>query len=192
MRTSLFLLVAAAFCLASTADAQIRFLPYIGYGTNLGFDFSASPDNPTGGVLVGVGVETSLTPGILPVSLKVRPSVETAFVSGGDVVTNTSTSTTAFRAGLDLIVDISAPMAPVGFFAGAGATYMSYKATADGFDDLTGSGIGANLLAGVRFGGGFISPFVQGRYTLGSPSPDELSITLGNSFSVQAGASIGL
>lgn len=186
------LTVATTLSLFSTAEAQVRFLPYIGYATNLGYDFEPNPNDPTGGFIVGVGAETNLSPGILPVRLKARPSVETGFVSGGEVFPGTSTSTSVFRASLDLLVDVSPPMAPLGVYTGAGVAYMSYKASADGLEDLTGSGIGVNLMAGARFGGGFITPFVQGRYTLGSPQPDDTSVELGNSIAVQAGTSITL
>lgn len=192
MRTSLLFVFAICIGLTSTVDAQIRFLPYVGYATNLGYDFEPNPNQPKSGFVAGVGVEANLTPGILPIRLKARPSVETAFVSGGEVEPGTSTSTTGIRASLDLIGEFSPPLAPFGAYVGAGVTYMNFKATADGFEDFTGSGIGANLLAGVRMGGGFVSPFVQGRYTLGSPTPDDASISLGNSIAVQVGASIGL
>ncbi|MDX1438332.1 MAG: outer membrane beta-barrel protein [Rubricoccaceae bacterium] len=192
MRTTFLFVFAASLCFASAAEAQIRFLPYVGYATNQGYDFEASPDDTAPGFLVGVGAETSLTPGLLPVGLKARPSVETAFVSGGEVVPGTETSTSTLRAGLDLIVDFSPPLSSFGVYAGAGVAYMSYKATAEGFDDLTGSAVGASVLAGARFGGGFVAPFVQGRYTVGAPTPDDFSVELENSIAVQAGASIGL
>ena len=201
MRTSLLLLIGIAFCFTSTVDAQIRFLPYIGYATNVGYDFEAAStaDAVTGGIIVGVGTEFGLTPGILPVALKVRPSVETTFLSG-DTVDGVDISESTFRGNMDLIVDFSPPMAPVGVYAGAGVAYMSYKASDGTDEDASGSAFGVNLLAGARFGGGFISPFVQGRYTIGGPTPDEFmsdmtgtnDTELGNSIAVQVGVSIGL
>ncbi|NNF58015.1 MAG: outer membrane beta-barrel protein [Rhodothermaceae bacterium] len=200
MRTSLLLTaIAALLLMAPRAEAQLRFMPYIGYATNIGYDFDA--DDATSGFLVGLGTEFSLTPGILPVALKARPSIETAFI-GGSTVAGADASQDVIKANLDLIADFSPPLAPIGVYAGAGVTYMNYSATADNSPDLDGSGFGANLLAGAHFGGGFVQPFIQGRYTIGSATPDNPQLfdaglagtagDLGNSFAVQVGASIGL
>jgi hypothetical protein len=216
MRTS-FLLTLLAFLLAAPqADAQVRFLPYIGYQTNAGYEIDEDAEvadfgETTGGFLVGVGAEFGLTPGLLPIGLAVRPSVETAFLSGFDEEvdgTQFEISQDLLRVNLDLIGSFSPPLAPVGIYAGAGVTYVSYNSetSIDGDvvdeddDGSDGSAVGANLLAGVRFGGGFISPFIQGRYSLANPTPDALQeeetgtdeSELGNSFAVQAGISIGL
>ena len=212
MRTSFLLLVAAFLLAAPHADAQVRFLPYIGYQTNAGYDFSDDFDDVdrTGSFLVGVGAEFGLTPGILPIGLAIRPSVETAFIAGesfeeaGDEF---EFSQNLLRFSLDAIGSFSPPLAPVGVYAGAGVTYISYSSETslngevfESDDDEDGSAIGLNLLAGVRFGGGFIAPFIQGRYSIADPTPDALQedelgsddLELGSSFSVQAGVSIGL
>ena len=201
MRTSLLLTaIAVLLLMAPRAEAQLRFMPYVGYASNIGYDFDA--DGATGGFLVGLGTEFSITPGILPIALKARPSVETAFISGGTVA-GADASQDVIKANLDIIADFSPPLAPVGVYVGAGATYMNYNASADSrAADLEGSGFGVNLLAGAHFGGGFVQPFIQGRYTIGSATPDTPTVfdgglagtagDLGNSIAVQVGASIGL
>ena len=207
MRYSLLLAAFVGLFAASAAVAQVRFLPYVGYQTNAGYDFEEEDveDAVTGGFLVGVGVEFGLTPGILPVNIALRPSVETLLLSGEDNVNGTGVdaSQSSFRASLDAIANFSPPLSPVGVYAGVGVTYVSYNAEVAfaGLDeDVDGSAIGANLILGARFGSGFIQPFVQGRYSIADPTPDELQedeqgtdeLELGSSIAVQAGVSIGL
>ena len=218
MRSLLSALAVASLFLAPDASAQVRFLPYVGYTFGGGYDFDEFVTNPpdpgddvpeTGGFLVGVGAEFPVTPGFLPIGINIRPSVEAAFLSGyeeGDV--DASQSLTQIN--LDVVGNFSPPMAPLAVFGGVGAAYALFNGEVTG--DLGGGGsisqeiddsaFGLNLFAGARFGGGFISPFVQGRYTMltlqpgedllddGEEFPEENELTPG--LSVHAGVSIGL
>ncbi len=202
--------------LAPAAHAQIRFLPYVGYAFGGGYDFEEfegtdpGDDLPeTGGIVVGVGAEFPVTPGFLPIGIKIRPSAETVFLSGyeeGDV----EASQNLTQVNLDVVADFSPPMAPFGVFAGAGGAYAMYSGEVTG--DLGGGGsisqeiedsaLGINLFAGARFGGGFIQPFVQGRYTMMTLQPGEDELPEGDEYpeeseispglSIHAGVSIGL
>jgi opacity protein-like surface antigen len=216
MRSLLTALALASAFFASSASAQVRFLPYVGYAFGGGYDFeefeSTDPgdDLPeTGGFLVGVGVEFPVTPGFLPIAIKIRPSAETAFMSGyeeGDV----EASQNSTQINLDVVADFSPPLAPLGIFAGAGAAYAMYNAEVKGdlgggttvSQEIDDSAFGLNLFAGARFGGGFIQPFVQGRYTMMTLQPGEDELPEGDEYpeeseispglSIHAGVSIGL
>ncbi|MDX1530552.1 MAG: outer membrane beta-barrel protein [Rhodothermales bacterium] len=201
-----FLTLLGLFALALSApqaQAQFSFLPYIGYNTNAGFDFEEenAEDASTGGFIVGVGFEFGLTPGILPVALKFRPSAETVFLPGEEDE-DAELSQTLFQISGDLIAELGAPGAPIAPYAGVGITYLSYTVDIEGDGDFIGIGaeiddsaVGLNVLGGVRFQGTFVSPFVQARYTLADPTPDLFEsegAEIGNGFSVMAGVSLGL
>lgn len=214
---------------AQQAQAQFRFLPYVGYNTSAGYDLDGIleaedevlPD-PTGGILVGVGAEFPIA--LIPtLSLKLRPSVETVFLSGDDASMNVEgvqieaeASQSLYQFSGDVILEFAPPLSPIVPYAGVGLTYLTYSLdldfegsfggeSADFNTETSGSALGANLLAGVRFGSGFASPFVQVRYSLADPSPDEavedgetieLDLSdderIGNGFSIMAGISFGL
>lgn len=216
MRSLLSAIALASLGLASSASAQVRFLPYVGYTFGGAYDFdefdSTDPgDNfpETGGILVGVGVEFPVTPGFLPIAVKLRPSAETVFMSGyeeGDV----EASQNLTQLNLDVVADFSPPMAPLAIFAGVGAAYAMYNGEVSGdlgggttiSQEIDDSAFGLNLFGGARFGGGFIQPFVQGRYTMMTLQPGEDEIPDGDNFpeeneltpgfSIHAGVSIGL
>jgi len=214
MRLLLSALAFASLLIASSASAQVRFLPYVGYSFGGGYDFDDFENNDpgddlpeTGGVLVGVGAEFSVTPGFLPIGIKIRPSAETTFLPGyeeGDV----EASQNLTQVNLDVVGEFSPPMAPLAIFGGVGAAYAMYNGEVTG--DLGGGGtisqevddsaFGVNLFAGARFGGGFIAPFVQGRYTLMTLQPGEDNFDgdfpeeneISRGLSILAGVSIGL
>ncbi len=210
------LLGLALFLSAPTASAQVRFLPYVGYNTSAGVDIEESFDSgnaeTTGGFLVGVGVEFGLTPGFLPLQLKVRPSVETVFLSGEEVEESGVTldaSQNLLQANLDAIAEFAPPLSPIAPYAGVGLAYAAYsfetEAEFDGdteTEEVDDSAFGVNLLGGVRFGGGFVAPFVQARYSLLTIRPGESDLGEGEDFdededidgglSIMAGVSIGL
>jgi len=199
MRIPLLLAALVGLFAASTVDAQVRFLPYVGYQTNAGYDVEEEDfeDAKKGAFLVGLGADIGITPGVLPIGVSFRPSVETLII-GSEEVNGIDTNQSGFRASLDAIGDFAPPLSPVGVYAGVGVTYVTYNIEVTPID-FDGSAVGANLILGARFGGGFIQPFVQGRYSLADPTPDELDedttgedSNLGNSFAVQAGVSIGL
>ena len=192
-------------------------MPYVGYNLNAGYDgdnlitddTEAETLDTQGGFIVGVGAEFALTPGILPVALKVRPSVETVFVPSAEGTFSdfegaftVEATQTFFQASADLIAELSPPLSPVIPYVGLGLTYVTYELELSASDlgsssseTTDGSSLGANVLGGVRFGGGFVAPFVQARYSLADPSPDEFEdadIEIGNGFSILAGVSIGL
>jgi hypothetical protein len=216
MRSLLTALALASVMVASSASAQVRFLPYVGYTFGGGYDFEEfestdeGEDLPeTGGILVGVGAEFPVTPGFLPIGIKIRPSAEAAFLPGheeGEVEASQSLT----QINLDVVGEFSPPMAPLAIFAGAGAAYAMYSGEAsidlgEGgtiSQEIDDSAFGLNLFAGARFGGGFITPFVQGRYTMLTLQPGEDNLPDGDEFpeeneispglSIHAGVSIGL
>ncbi len=216
----LLLLLLAALALAPAAQSQIRFLPYVGYNLNAGYDFEsffededAEKFDTRGGFIVGVGAEFALTPGILPFAVKLRPSVETVIVPGYDetiresgVEVTAEVSQSLFQLSGDVIAELSPPLSPVIPFAGVGLTYVTYSEDESFRADVLGevdeesnstdgSAFGVNLLGGIRFGGGFVAPFVQARYSLADPTPDEAEEAdnnIGNALSILAGVSIGL
>lgn len=169
---SLVLLLAAVAFLTPRAEAQFSFLPYGGY------DFDVNGGTP----FVGAGAEFGVLPDLLPVGLVLRPSAEYYFT--GDVDDD------GFEVDQELFVinaDLVAQLAPpVGFgvFAGAGlgAAFSSIE-NVDLDIDESSTELGLNLLAGIQFGSGFTTPFVQGRYTtLGDA--DRLAVMGGVRFSL--------
>ena len=220
MRTTSFAaLVAAAFFIPTQeAEAQARFLPYVGYNTNAGYDFEETFEDgeaeSAGGVIVGVGAEFGFpTGGVL--ALKLRPSVETVFVpgegfefelpDGTDVEAEFSQS--FYQVSADLIAEFGGPGSSVTPYIGAGGTYVAYNAEGDGVVEGQASeaqadddGFGGNILGGVRFGNGFIAPFAQVRYSIFSLDPQDESdeaflgddSAIDNALSFQVGLSLGL
>ncbi|HLA63255.1 MAG TPA: outer membrane beta-barrel protein [Rhodothermales bacterium] len=208
MRASLLSLALLAALAAPAASAQIRFLPYIGYNLSAGIDPEATGTEleSAGGFLVGVGVEFGFAPPMLPVAIKIRPSVETVFLPGGNlgdlggiqrsgaVAEPGDISQSYFQGNLDLIGEFSPPLAPVAAYVGVGAAYGSYSLEIEDVGDADDTAFGVNFLAGVR-GRGFIAPFLQARYTMMSLDPgesDDDDDDVNQGLSIMAGASIGL
>ena len=158
------ILLLAALLLTSalpTAQAQIGALGYAGYDTD------------AEGAIVGVGAELDL-PVAVPVALALRPSGEYLLATDITVADRIFTRTMG-QVNLDLIARLGTP----GFrpYAGAGVSVrlISFDTSDDdaveGDLDSAENNVGANLLAGVEFGGlGPVGLFVQARATLGSGS----------------------
>jgi hypothetical protein len=202
MQFRLFALAIASLAIASAATAQIRFQPYVGYGFRPGVDLEESiAEDETvakGGIIVGLGVVVPVMPGALGFDLSVRPSVETVII-GGEEVGGLEFSQSALQANLDLLAQFAPPMSPFAPYAGVGAAFGSFSGDLEDTGDVSDTAFGANVLAGARFGGGFIAPFVEARYTLMSISPEDEDGTeidpdnsIGGGLSILAGASIGI
>lgn len=149
------LLAAAALLLAiplmtPRAEAQVAFVPYIGYDFDVG----------NGSFLVGVGAEFGLLPaGALPFAVQIRPSAEYYFVDSPANV-----DFTFFQINADALATVAT--APgLGFFAGAGLGIGFSSASAGGVSESQ-TDFGLNLLGGLEFDTGFVSPFVQARFTI--------------------------
>lgn len=165
----LIVAIAALALVAPRAEAQFSFMPYAGY------DIERSEP------LVGVGVEFGVLQGALPVGLVLRPSADyfftTEFEEGG-----ARFNEDLFVLNADLIARLSPP-GGFGVYAGAGlgAAFSSIRNVITEVEDNS-TELGLNLIGGVEFGGrGFITPFVQGRFTtLGDA--DRLALTGGVRF----------
>jgi len=143
-------LALVAVLLAPRADAQVQFVPYLGYDFDIG----------DGSLLVGVGAEFGILPGALPVGLALRPSAEYYFVD-----TPPGTSFDFFQINADVIAELP-PIGPgVGLFAGAGLGLGFVSFEAGEFSDSS-TEFGVNFLGGLDIDTGFVSPFVQARLTL--------------------------
>jgi hypothetical protein len=124
---------------APRAEAQVEFLPYIGLDI----------DGPR--FFLGVGAEFGFLPAA-PLGVALRPSVE-YFFSGAD------RDDSFVQVNGDLIGDVA--VGPLNLFLGGGVGYR----IAEGAD--VDGGLGFNLLAGTELGTGFVTPFVQGRVSIG-------------------------
>jgi len=148
------LLAAVAFT-TPRAEAQVSFIPYIGY------DFDAGIDS--GALLVGVGTEVGFLPGVFPVALSLRPSAEYYFLD--DVA---GLDEQLFKINADAIARLGEGIGPLGLYAGGGLALMFRSIDVEGTPDRTSStDLGFNILGGAEFGTAFTRPFVQGRLTLG-------------------------
>lgn len=168
MTKTLCLLAALAVAIplmAPRAEAQVAFIPYIGYD----FDVGHAP-NP-GALLVGVGVEFGFI-SLPAVTLALRPSAEFYFVNAPPEVTHEF-----FQLNADAIADI-APLGPgIGLFVGGGLG-VGFRTV----NDVSTTPLGVNLLGGIDVGTGFVSPFIQGRVTLME----------GTRFGIQGGVKLAL
>jgi hypothetical protein len=150
--------------MAPRTEAQVSFIPYIGYDFDIG----------DGSLLVGVGAEFGLLPiGVLPVAVNIRPSAEYYFVdapAGEDLQD-------FFQINADAIAMLATGPG-LGVFAGAGLGigFSSFE-VADSSTDF-----GVNFLGGAQFGTGFAIPFVQARVTLMD----------GTRFAILGGVKLGL
>lgn len=154
MRSMLLLAVLGLFLAAAPARAQITFMPMVGYD----IDYEAFQ--------VGLGFEFGITPGILPISLGIRPSVEYVFV---DEIANVNAD--LFRVNGDVIGRLSPPLAPLGFYgkAGVGVEFISVEVA--GVSD-SNTEVGANLGGGVIFN----NFFVDGTLGLGDISDFRINV----------------
>ena len=142
MRLSLLILALVAVA----APARAQFIPMVGYD----FDYEAAQ--------VGVGYELGVTPGFLPASVGIRPSVEYVFVGNNvDVV----------RGNLDLIARFHAPTLPVAPYGKAGVA-VEYVSAAN----TSNTEVGLNLGAGVE-----INQFlVEGTLGIGNISSGRIAV----------------
>jgi hypothetical protein len=149
---TLFAVCAVALpMMAPRAQAQVEFMPYLGYDFDIG----------DGSLLVGVGAEFGFLPtGVLPVGLSLRPSAEYYFVDSPSQV-----DFQFFQINADAIAELSPPGVPIGIFAGAGLGIGFSSVEIAGVSDSS-TDFGLNILGGAEFGGGFLRPFLQGRVTL--------------------------
>ena len=136
----------AAVLLAVAAPARAQFIPMVGYD----FDREAAQ--------VGVGYELGVTPGFLPASVGIRPSVEYVFVGNNvDVV----------RGNLDLIARLRAPAVPFAPYgkAGLAVEYVSLATSSN-------TEVGLNLGVGAE-----VSQFlVEGTLGVGKISSGRIAV----------------
>lgn len=149
--------------LAPRAEAQIAFMPYLGY------DFEVAD----GALLLGVGAEFGILPGALPVGLALRPAAEYYFTDIDGF--------SFFQVNADVIATFTPPLANIGVYGGAGLAmgFSSFEFMGESQSDTD---FGLNLLGGVTIGSGFVVPFVQGRMTMMENSR----------FGIQGGVRLGL
>jgi hypothetical protein len=145
--------VSAAF-LAPRAQAQVAFVPYLGY------------DLDANSLLLGVGAEFGMLPGALPVALTIRPSAEYFFLER-ERIGGIEHNVTLLQFNGDVIAQLTPPGAGMGLFAGAGVAVRNttFSPRDAGPSSTSDTMFGFNLLGGVQFGTGFASPFVQARAT---------------------------
>jgi hypothetical protein len=145
------ILLLAIPLMAPRTEAQVSFIPYIGYDFDIG----------DGSLLVGVGTEFGLLPvGVLPVAVNLRPSAEYYFVdtpAGFD-------SWNFFQINADAIATLATGPG-LGVFAGAGLG-IGFRSFEAGNVSDSSTDFGVNFLGGAQFGTGFAIPFVQARVTL--------------------------
>ncbi len=147
MKRFLPLLAAALVAIAlltPRAEAQVQFMPYLGYDFDVG----------GGSLLIGVGAEFDFLPAGA-VMLALRPSAEYYFVDGIDF----------FQLNADAIAQLGGLAPNIGIFGGGGLG-IGFASVDVGDSSASSTSVGLNLLGGLEFGGGFTTPFVQGRLTL--------------------------
>lgn len=150
--------------MAPQAQAQVQFMPYIGYDFDMGIVDSGS-------FLVGVGAEFPLVP-LAAFTIALRPSAEYYFVE-----TDADISADFFQINADAIAELM-PLGPgVGLFAGAGLGVGFWSVEGESSSDF-----GVNFLGGIDVDTGFLSPFIQARLTLMD----------GTRFGIQGGVKFGL
>ncbi len=137
---------------AAPARAQLHFSPMVGYD----IDYEA--------LMVGLGFELALSPGLLPVQAAIRPSAEYVFIDNVDL----------FRINGDLIGRFSPPASPISPYAKAGVALEF--ASVDECSDCSNTEVGINLGGGALFN----SFFVEG--TLGLLDISDFRITAGYRF----------
>lgn len=152
---------------APRAEAQAAFMPYLGY------DFKIND----GALLVGVGAEFGMLPGVLPVGLGIRPSAEFYFLDTPDFIDSQS----FFQINADVIATLTPPGVNIGAYAGAGVA-MGFSSLEVAGQSDSSTDFGFNLLGGVTVGSGFVVPFVQARLTMMDVSR----------FGIQGGVRLGL
>jgi hypothetical protein len=213
LTTCLFLAVALHG--GRDASAQPYLLPFAGYGFGAGYDNAASylardtdDLDATGGVTLGLGLEVHVGWDRLPFILLVRPSVGTAFVPGETVTfedgESLDFSQQLWQAGLSLIGEVPVGRAPVTPYLGFGLSYVRYSADFDvsggavveGSASVSAWAIAPDLVAGLRYGRGRVTPVVEARYRFATPSPDfsaeRPGTDLDNGLAVVIGARIAL
>lgn len=156
-RTVLLLAALLLTTALPAAYAQTGGLGYAGYDTD------------AEGAMLGVGLEIGL-PVTAPVALTVRPSGEYLLATDITVADRVFTRTMG-QFNLDLIARLGTPSFQPYAGAGVSVRLISFDTSDDdaveGDLDSAENNVGANLLAGVEFGGfGPVNLFVQGRATL--------------------------
>ncbi|HYE96013.1 MAG TPA: hypothetical protein VD962_07355 [Rubricoccaceae bacterium] len=131
-------LLAIAALPARDATAQFHFSPLFGYD----IDYEA--------LMVGLGFEVPVTPGFLPVSASLRPSVEYVFL---DQIEGVEAS--LFRANGDVLARFSLPAAPISPYGKAGVAAEFASIDVDG-ESESNTEIGINLGGGVLFNSFFV------------------------------------
>lgn len=162
MRTALLALLVLLFA-AAPARAQLGFSPMVGYD----IDYEA--------FMVGLGFELGLTPGFLPVSAAIRPSIEYVFLDEIEGV-----NADLFRVNGDLIGRFGAPGVPLSPYGKAGVAIEFASLDSEVCDDLdldcSSTEVGINLGGGVVFN----SLFVEG--TLGLLDVSDFRLAVGYRF----------
>lgn len=208
------LLLVSCLC-AGAAAAQPYLLPYAGYTLGAGYDNGASylvldtdDLDDTGGLTLGLGADFAIPWERLPFALSLRPSVEATLVPGETVDLGGGESLAFdqryWQASLVLVGDVPVGGAPAIPFLGFGFTYARYTAdfdTSPGASVVGSSSVSAwewapNLIAGVRYERGRVSPLLEARYRFATPEPEfsaeRPGADLDNGFSLVAGARIAL
>lgn len=189
---------------ASQSRPKYEISPYIGYNSAAGYkvnfakaietgydpeeDDGSEIASAKGGFVLGVGANFALSERE-SFDLRLRPSIEVAFVSGqsenyeGDFSDNTlSTDQQYIQLSGDVIAqfDRGAPYAP---YAGAGLTIVRFSGSGEvtGLEeeelDFSGTTVGLNLLGGIRLNEAvdFGVPYAQLRLSLVDPRADTLT-----------------
>lgn len=158
MKKFLTFVAVAAFAipfLAPRAEAQFTVIPMLGY------DLDAEA------LFVGLGTEFDLPIGGIPFPVVLRPSVEYYFMESNEFF-----DYSLFAINGDLIAELAPADGGLGFFAGAGLAVLlaSFSSDVPNVPNSSDTDIALNLLGGIEFDTGSLSPFVQARLRLGSGS----------------------
>lgn len=142
-------LVSAALLLGSTAPLVAQ---------DIGFGAAASyGDNTDLGI--GPRVLVPITAGEL--QLHIVGSLDYFFPDSG----TGGVDVTYFEVNGNVLLDIPLAEATVAPYAGAGLSYARSGVETPNRSAVFTSEVGLNILGGVRFGSGGLSPFVEGRYS---------------------------
>lgn len=153
---SLLLAAAVALLTVAPAQAQVGFVPLVGYDIDYG--------SPTIGVAVNLGV----TPAILPIAVSIRPSAEYLFLNDDSGL---GLDADGFRLNGDLIGRFAAPGLPVQPYGKAGIGAEIVTAAFEGSSE-TNTNVGANLGIGAE-ANRFLAEFTIG---VGSISSSRIAV----------------
>lgn len=171
MKKILTLVAIAAFAipfLAPRAEAQLNIIAQAGY------------DLEMESLFFGGGAEFVLPIDAIPFPLTIRPTFD-YFLGESESEGPFTVSWSMWQINGDVIAEIMPASEGLGVFAGAGLAYNQYSVDAMGFD-ASNSELGLNLLGGIEFAAGALSPFVMAR--MSTPQTTRFQILGGVKFSL--------